>query len=130
MDKWLNSIATSFRNTWTGYGQTQHTHNTFNQAQEQEALAAERRKIVALAEKFDQLASAGYESILGVLTEKVNSEIAEATRTPLEPETQRVHVIRWNAMRELLDAMVNHINDTMARRDEIQQEQRRMQVGG
>ena len=84
---------------------------------------------MGLAEKFDQLPTAGYDSILQVLTEKVNGEIAEATRTPLEPETQRVHVIRWNAMRELLDAMVNHVNDTMNRRDEIKQEERKAEAG-
>ena len=89
-------------------------------------MAAERRKIVALGDQFDSLRSAGYENILQVLTEKVNAEIAEATRSPLEPEAQRIHVIRWNAMRELLDALVNHVNDTMNRRDEIEKEQRVM----
>lgn len=57
-----------------------------------------------------------------VMAEKINAEIIEATSCPLEPEKQRVHVIRWNAMREVVDSGINHINDTRKWRDDLNKE--------
>ena len=99
-------------------------------------MAEEQRKIKNRAECFDQLVKEpGWEYALDLMTEKINLEIAEATRQPsLEfyaawPETQRIHMIRWNAKRELLDSMLAYIQDTQKQRDEIL-EMERLEEGG
>ena len=65
----------------------------------------------------------GYADFLNVMVNRVESEISEATKCPLEPEKQRIHVIRWNAMREILDAAQNDVIDTRKERDRIREEE-------
>jgi hypothetical protein len=76
------------------------------------------------------LGEAGFGDIRKELIAKINSTIAEATAKP-EGEShhawaqdQVIIVTRWNAMRELFDAMEAFIADTKAERDRIQEMQR------
>lgn len=85
----------------------------------------EAERIRDLASKFDSLLkSPGWIEVLHSGAEKVNSELAEATRDPYAPENQRIHVIRWNAMREILDHLQNYTHDIRKQRDEINQLQK------
>lgn len=86
-------------------------------------LEAEWARILDLASRFDLLTSAGFEEILITLKEKVDAEITQATQCPMEPERQRLHVIRWNAMREILDAAINHVDEVKRQRDDIRKQQ-------
>ncbi len=71
------------------------------------------------ANKFDQLSLAGYDEIMRVMAARVNDEIIAARTKPDLTQEQQVHVVRWNAMQDVLDAGINFVNDTMKRRDEI-----------
>lgn len=75
-----------------------------------------------LAKRFDALPSAGHDNILAASVEKVNAEVSRATEFPMEPEKQRIIVIRWNAMRELLDFQTAYIEHMRQNRDEILKE--------
>ena len=91
---------------------------------QQDSIAEEQRKIKEKASRYDQLLNTiGYQDFLQPMIEKINSEISEAAKHPLEPELQRVHIIRWNAMREVLDAAQNDVIDTRKERDRIKQEE-------
>lgn len=72
-----------------------------------------------MANKFDQLHLAGYEEIMRVMAARVNQEIIAARTKPDLTQEQQVHVVRWNAMQDVLDAGINFVNDTLKRRDEI-----------
>lgn len=82
------------------------------------------RKIKEKASRYDAMVNlVGYHEFLNVMMLKIQSEITEATKVPLQPETQRIHVIRWNAMRELLDAAQNDVIDIQKERDRINKEE-------
>lgn len=94
------------------------------QVHERERVAAEQEKIKERAFRYDRLVNEiGFVDYRDVMRNKIDSEISEATKYPLEPERQRVHVIRWNAMRELLDAAESDILETRKERDRIKQEE-------
>lgn len=86
-------------------------------------LEAEWARILDLANRFDMLPSAGFEEVLTTLKDKVDAEITEATLCPMEPQRQQLHVIRWNAMREILDAAINHVDEVKRQRDDIRKQQ-------
>ena len=91
---------------------------------QQDAIAEEQRKIKEKAARYDQLINVlGFQDFLLPMKEKIAAEITEATSCPLEPEKQRIHVIRWNAMREVLDAAQNDVIDTRKERDRIREEE-------
>lgn len=91
---------------------------------QQESVAEEQRKIKEKADRYDVLVNTiGYLDFVRVMKEKIDSEIAEATKCNLEPQKQTLHVIRWNAMREVLDAAENDILETRKERDRIKQEE-------
>ena len=80
----------------------------------------ENAHCLALAEEFDKLVTlSGWAKVVEHLAERVNREITEATENPMKPRTQTLHVIRWNAQRELLDEALNFVNSTRKQRDEI-----------
>lgn len=86
--------------------------------------AEEIRKIKEKADRYDKLVSlVGYQEVMDVMRVKVDAEISEATKYNLEPEKQRIHVIRWNAMREVLDSAINEVNDIRRERDRINKEE-------
>ena len=92
--------------------------------QQQEAIEIEQNKVKEKADRYDRLVSTpGFGDFLATMQAKVNAEIAEARRKPLEPEAQRVHIIRWNAMQEILDAGQDDINDTRKERDRLKNEE-------
>lgn len=86
----------------------------------------EEERIVAQAIRFDALVVLpGWMEVLEHAAARVNSEIVEATKEPAEeyfidwPERQRIHMIRWNAMREMVDALQALVDDTRKERDRI-----------
>lgn len=80
----------------------------------------EQKEILELAVLYDRLVKEpGWEKALKVAAQEVNSEIVEATRMKYEPDRQRVHVIRWDAKRELLDNLTGYIEGILKSRDEI-----------
>jgi len=92
--------------------------------EQQESIIEEQRRIKEKASRYDLLINClGYEDFLKPMLEKINAEISEATKYPLEPEKQRIHIIRWNAMREVLDAAQNDVIETRKERDRIKQEE-------
>lgn len=91
---------------------------------QQDSIVEEQRKIKEKAARYDQLINfLGFHDFTQVMMGKIDTEISEATKYPLEPEKQRVHVIRWNAMREVLDAAQNDVIDIRKERDRIRQEE-------
>jgi len=85
----------------------------------------EQDAIIAKAVGYDLIEqSQGWADLLETMLTTVNSEIAQATKNPLEPEAQRIHIIRWNAMRELLDNTLSEIKDTRKERDRIMEQRR------
>ena len=91
---------------------------------QQDSIAEEQRQIKEKAARYDQLLSTlGYHDFLKPMLERIDSEISEATKCPMEPERQRLHVIRWNAMREVLDAAQNDVIETRKERDRIREEE-------
>lgn len=91
---------------------------------QQDSIVEEQRKIKEKAARYDQLINfLGFNDFTQVMMGKIDTEISEATKYPLEPEKQRVHVIRWNAMREILDAAQNDVIDIRKERDRIRQEE-------
>lgn len=92
--------------------------------EQQNTVADEQRKIREKADRYDKLVSElGFSEFLKIMVDKINYEIAEARKKPLKPEEQRVHVIRWDAMQELLDAAQNDISDTRKERDRLKEEE-------
>ncbi len=78
------------------------------------------KEIVEKAEMLDRLANEpGWEEICVFMGKLVNVELAKATDKPFEPEIQRVHVIRWDAMRFLLDSATGYMESIQRSRDEI-----------
>lgn len=65
------------------------------------------------------MAEPGYDLLIDLIVNRVNDEILEATKHEEEPEKQRIHVIRWNAMRTLVDDIQNDISQTRQERDRI-----------
>jgi len=83
-------------------------------------IVEEQDRIVAKANAYDLLdGSQGWADLLELMLTTVNREIAEATADAMNPEKQRIHVIRWNAMRELLDNTLSEIKDVRKERDRI-----------
>ena len=91
---------------------------------DRDRVAAEQEQIKERAFRYDRLVNElGFIDYRNVMKDKIDSEISEATKYTLEPEKQRIHVIRWNAMRELLDAAESDILETRKERDRIKQEE-------
>lgn len=90
-------------------------------------MQEEQEAIVQKANRYDEIEKLpGWMDLHDLMAERINDEIAAATSPPPEwklwidwPEKQRVHVVRWNAMRELLDSALNDMKDTKKFRDEI-----------
>jgi len=78
------------------------------------------KEIVDKAASFDRLVhESGWAEIGLFMANQINTELAKATEKPFEPEMQRVHVIRWDAMRSLLDSATGYIEGIQKSRDEI-----------
>lgn len=88
----------------------------------QQSPEEENQKCIVLAERLDKVvAQPGWENILEHMAERVNRTISEAATTDVtNPYHQTIHVIRWNAQRELLDEVLNFVQATRKQRDEIQ----------
>lgn len=88
-------------------------------------VVEEQDRIVEKAAGYDLLeGSSGWADLLEIMLTTVNHEIAEATADSMNPEKQRIHVIRWNAMRELLDNTLSEIKDARKERDRIMEYRR------
>ena len=88
--------------------------------------AEEEERIIAQASRFDALTSLpAWNDVLQHAIDRVNSEIIEATKEPSEefymdwPEIQRIHVIRWNAQREIVDSIQALVAETRKERDRL-----------
>lgn len=93
--------------------------------------AEELKEVIDAALDFDKIVvMPGFERACKFLVGEVNREIAEATQYKYEPERQRVHVIRWDAKREMIDGMMGYINSIQRSRDEIVNQYRRERDGG
>ena len=89
------------------------------------SIEEEQDRIIRKAADYDVIEpSAGWGHLLEYMLTVVNQEIAEATSDSMNPEKQRLHVIRWNAMRELLDGTLSEIKDTRKERDRIIEDRR------
>lgn len=89
-----------------------------------EAVLEEQRKIQERAGHYDQILNlVGFHQFLTTMQTVINSEIANARKCPMEPEKQRLHVIRWDAMQELLDTAQADINESRKERDRIREEE-------
>lgn len=89
----------------------------------------EEERVLAQALRFDELSRLpAWKEVLELVVDRVNSEIIKATNQPPEeyfvdwPEVQRIHVIRWNAMREIVDAMRSYVDSALQERDRILKE--------
>lgn len=59
------------------------------------------------------------------MAEQINAAIVKAAADdPLNAEEQRLHVIQWNAKRELNDGALDYIAQTRRERDRILAEQK------
>lgn len=88
--------------------------------------AEEMKEVIDAALDFDKIVvMPGFERCCKFLVAEVNREISEATQFKYEPDRQRVHVIRWDAKRELIDGMMGYINGMQRSRDEIVNQFRR-----
>ena len=94
-------------------------------------ITEEQDRIILKAKDYDALEpSSGWGHLLEYMLAVVNQEIAEATADSMNPEKQRLHVIRWNAMRELLDGTLSEIKDTRRERDRIMEYRREDERNG
>lgn len=98
--------------------------------QQEEQILEEQRKIKEKASRYDTLINTpGYQDILLVMKSMVDLEIIEATKIsmpvvdPMDPERQRIRIIRWNAMREILDGVIHDIEFIRTERDRINREE-------
>lgn len=92
--------------------------------------AEEMKEVIDAALDFDKIvAMPGFERACKFLVAEVNREIAEATQYKYEPDRQRVHVIRWDAKRELVDGMMGFITSMQRSRDEIVSQLKGVQDG-
>lgn len=83
------------------------------------------KDVIDAAEDFDKLVvMPGFERVCKHLVASVNAEISEATQYKYEPERQRVHVIRWDAKRELVDSMMSYVDSMQRTRDEVVEQYR------
>lgn len=86
------------------------------------------KEVVDAAESFDKLVlMPGWEKVLLFLANQVQKEISESTIYKYEPQRQQVHVIRWDAKRELLDDAIAYVQGTQDERDRIVSEFRERQ---
>ena len=89
------------------------------------SIEEEQARIISKAGEYDILEnSSGWAKVLEYMLTMVNQEIAFATADPMYPKRATLHVIRWNAMRELLDGAISEIKDTRKERDRILEERR------
>jgi len=89
-----------------------------------DSVLEEQRKIQERAANYDPIINmVGFHQFLTVMQTVINNEIANARKCPYEPEKQRIHVIRWDAMQELLDVAQADINESRKERDRIKQEE-------
>lgn len=88
--------------------------------QREKTTAEQLKEVIETAEQFDALQRmAGWEKILLHFGTEVQGELLESTKYKYEPERQRVHVIRWDAKRELLDSAIGYIESLQGERDRI-----------
>jgi len=92
---------------------------------------------VETASNFDRLlAEPGWGLVLELMLNKVNSTIVGATTPPENGETvlenalaKTIQVTRWDAQREMLDAVQGHIKMIRDERDRIVEERRFVEAG-
>ena len=97
----------------------------------------EQRKIVEQATNLDRLLSEpGWKTILELMANKVNATIVGATTPPENGEgivenalAKTIQITRWDAQRELLDAVQGHIKFVREERDRIEEERRFVEAG-
>lgn len=78
------------------------------------------KKAIDTAMEFDKIVvMPGWEKAMKYCVAQVNSEIAEATKYKYEPTRQSVHVVRWDAKRELLDGLMGYIEASQRERDNL-----------
>lgn len=81
----------------------------------------EQERVISEAKSFDQLITTpGWDKIVERMAKKVNDEITEAVAIgPNYPRMKANRVTRWDAMRSLLDDVLNHIKETRGERDRL-----------
>lgn len=91
----------------------------------------EQEQILKRADRFERLeAEPGWGEMMEFLAENVNSAILAAASSPAEnPYVKTVHVTRWDAKRELMDAARNYIDETLRLKNEIMEDRRRAEGG-
>ena len=111
---WLNSMTNTYTTLTKWIKQRLNLKSPPESQQEQEA-------IVKRASKFDQLvADPGWLEIQDFYAAEINNAILIAANDdPEKAEVNRLHVVRWNAKRELNDAAIHYIEETRRLRDEI-----------
>jgi hypothetical protein len=90
------------------------------------------------AERLDRLlAEPAWTEMLNLMAAKINATIVHATNPPENGEgvlenalAKTIQVTRWDAQRELLDAVQGHIKFVRGERDRILEEQRVMDHEG
>jgi len=86
----------------------------------QRSSEEDMKQVIDLAAVFDDIVKRpGYEKLMEFFAKEVNTEITDATMYKFEPARQQVHVIRWDAKRELLDAALAYVSSIQRSRDEI-----------
>ena len=97
-----------------------------NSNKQEQTTQEEQSQILERAAKFDRLlADPGWLELQNFFAEQINSAIVKAADDdPLEAEKQRLHVIQWNAKRELNDGALAYIAATRRERDRILTEQK------
>lgn len=108
--KWLNLTTNTLKRFWQRPQPPEKAKTTLEEAKE----------IINLAEQFDKtIFDPGFEKLLAFMGQQINNELLGATEKPFEPEMQRVHVVRWDAKRDLLDSALAYVESIRKSRDEI-----------
>ena len=120
-----NSMTSTFNinwNKWSPFNRHKPRHSDPTALEEEE-------RILAQALRFDELSRLpAWKEVLEHAIDRVNSEIIRATEQPRDdyfvdwPEIQRIHIIRWNAMRELVDHVRGYVDGAIAERDRLLKE--------
>ena len=112
-----NSTTGTFSRWWTH----------FSRSKAQPSPQEEQEQILKRGERFERLtAEPGFSEIMDFLAEHVNNAILDAATSPVDnPYLKTVHVMRWDAKRELLDAARNYVEETLRLKADIVKEMRR-----
>lgn len=98
---------------------------------QQQTPLEQTKNLIEQAERFDRLTrEPGWEEILKFMAANVQDEIAQATQHQYEAELSRIHCVRWNAKRSLLDSAVGYIESVQRSRDEIVEQYRKGEADG